>query len=158
MKASLLYVEDEEFDVLFMRRAFAKAGIDLDLHIAADGQQAIDYLAGSTRPLPRLVLLDLNLPVCSGFDVLRWIRGQTALKDLPVVIFSSSDRLEDRSTARNLGADDYIQKPGSAADFTQVALDLHARWLSDCERRILAATPEVSAPRRYGRLPRRPSS
>jgi CheY-like chemotaxis protein len=129
----VLYVEDEEYDALFMRRAFAKAGIIQELHVVDDGQKAIDYLQhlrSDPERVPGLVLLDLNLPLISGFEVLRWIREQQTFKTMPSVIFSSSARPEDRARATLLGADDYIQKPGSALDFFAVAQSLQTRWLT----------------------------
>lgn len=132
-KALVLYVEDEEFDAMFMRRAFSKAGLDHDLHVVTDGQQAIDFLSGKSaetrKSPPDLVLLDLNLPVISGFEVLKWIRSQKNLQKLRVVIFSSSARVEDKASAQMLGADQYVQKPGSALDFLGVAERLDKEWL-----------------------------
>ncbi len=134
--ASVLYVEDEESDVFFMRRAFRRAGMEQALKVAVDGQEAIDYLAGrgafSDRlvyPLPAVVLLDLNLPTVSGFQVLRWLRAQPELEDLPAVVFSSSAREEDRAQARQLGANDYLEKPGSGLEFAGVLEELCRRWL-----------------------------
>jgi two-component system response regulator len=129
----VLYVEDEEYDVLFMRRAFTKASIAQELHVVDDGQKAIDYLQtvqAEASGLPALVLLDLNLPLISGFEVLRWIRSQQAFSTMPSVIFSSSARPEDRARATLLGANDYIQKPASALDFVSVAQVLQTRWLT----------------------------
>ena len=75
---AVLYVEDDDNDALFMRKAFEKAGISNPLHIVHDGQEAIDFLAGNGKfvdrqqyPLPCLVLLDLNLPKKPGLEVLR---------------------------------------------------------------------------------------
>jgi CheY-like chemotaxis protein len=133
----VLYVEDEEDDVFFMRRAFGRAGLPQALKAVGDGQAAIDYLAGQGRfgnrlefPLPELVLLDLNLPMVSGFQVLKWIRSQAALLHLPVLIFSSSARIEDRLLAKELGADDYIEKPGSSLEFHHLAELLQTKWLT----------------------------
>ena len=90
---TVLYVEDEESDVFFMQRAFEGEGLASAFQTVGDGQTAINYLAGEgvyaerdRYPLPTLVLLDLNLPVLSGFDVLRWIRRNGASKRLPVVL------------------------------------------------------------------------
>jgi CheY-like chemotaxis protein len=134
--ASVLYVEDEESDVFFMRRAFRRAGMEQALQVVVDGQEAIDYLAGrgtfSDRlvyPMPALILLDLNLPTVSGFQVLRWLRAQPELEDLPAVVFSSSAREEDRTQARQLGANDYLEKPGSGLEFAGVLEELCKRWL-----------------------------
>ncbi len=136
-RAAVLYVEDEEFDAMFMRRAFKQAGLEQMLEVVVDGQQAIDYLAGNhpfedrtKHPLPSLVLLDLNLPLISGFDVLKWMRGQRRLQSLPVVVFSSSARAEDKLKADELGADEYLAKPGSGLEFLGVVQQLQRRWLT----------------------------
>ena len=133
---TILYVEDEESDVFFMRRAFEGEGLERSLQTVGDGQEAISYLSGEgiygereRYPVPVLVLLDLNLPVVSGFEVLQWMR-QGACKALPVVVFSSSPRPEDVLKARELGADDYVEKPNSAFRFQEVVRDLKERWLA----------------------------
>lgn len=132
----VLYVEDEPNDALFMGIAFRKAGLLNSLQSVTDGGDAMDYLAGVGRfadrvrhPLPALMLLDLNLPIVSGFEVLTWLKGRPELKDLPVVVFSSSSRDEDRSRAKGLGAADYIEKPQSGVGFYKVVQDLKERWL-----------------------------
>ena len=76
------------------------------------------------------MLLDLNLPEMHGFDVLKWIRAHPVHSVLPVVVFTSSERQEDRERAASLGANEYWQKPASPALFREVARKLHARWLS----------------------------
>src|SRR5512136_2496203 len=95
----ILYVEDEETDVLLLQHVLAKVGIRNPFQRVKDGKSARDYLAGNAPfenrrryPLPGLVLLDLNLPYWSGFEVLDWIRQQPHLRRVPVVIFSSSNR------------------------------------------------------------------
>jgi CheY-like chemotaxis protein len=134
----LLYVEDEKGDVFFMRHAFENLGVPATLQIASTGPQAIAYLAGTDifsdrtiYPLPTVVLLDINLPGCSGFDVLKWLREQPEYMHLPVIMFSSSIRPEDLQKARVLGATDYIEKPGSGLDFSLVAEQLWRNWMSD---------------------------
>jgi CheY-like chemotaxis protein len=125
-RAAVLYVEDEEDDIFFMRRAFAKAGCADAFHAVKDGKRAITYLSGENGecPSPQVILLDLNLPLVSGFEVLEWIRRQPHFQSLPVIIFSSSGRPEDRSRAEALGANDYLLKPASAEDFVSVASDI----------------------------------
>lgn len=133
---TVLYVEDEESDALFMQRAFRKAGLESALRVVGDGQAAMDYLSGAGAyaergryPLPRVVLLDLNLPVVSGFEVLKWMRNQPVFKITPVVVFTSSPRAEDRQRARELGADEFVEKPNSALLFGNVVQTLRERWL-----------------------------
>lgn len=136
--ASVLYVEDEENDVFFMRRSFRRAGVEQELKTVVDGQAAIDYLSGqgafadrTEYPLPGLVLLDLNLPILSGFQVLEWIRSQPQHCRLPVIIFSSSARAEDKLRAKELGASDYLEKPGSGLEFGMVFEALRKYGLAD---------------------------
>jgi CheY-like chemotaxis protein len=101
-----------------------------------DGAQAIDYLAGngpfadrSQHPLPALVLLDLNLPKKSGFDVLSWIRQQPQFSSLPVVIYTSSVGLIDKDTARLLGATDCFIKCSAVSHIAELARSFAERWL-----------------------------
>src|SRR5438874_1808214 len=99
---NVLLVEDEENDVLLMKHAFASAGCNVRLQVVSDGQQAMDYLAAEDGfddrgkyPIPGLILLDLQLPRKSGIEVLRWIRQESSVKRLPIIVFSSSLRRED---------------------------------------------------------------
>jgi CheY-like chemotaxis protein len=133
---TVLYVEDEIDDVFFMRQAFKRAGLVEQFQSVDDGRKAIAYLDGRTpyddrerAPLPSLVLLDLNLPGYSGFEVLQWLRQQPQYRDLTVVTFSSSGRDEDRERARKLGATDYLLKPSSGLQFVEIVNALKQRWL-----------------------------
>ncbi|HEY5913449.1 MAG TPA: response regulator [Verrucomicrobiae bacterium] len=135
--SSVLYVEDEESDRLLMQRAFMSAGMGETLRMVEDGQAAVDYLSGTGKyaertqyPLPALVLLDLNLPELSGFEVLKWTRSLPHLQGLPIVVFSSSSLPEDRAKSMALGANDYLEKPRSGLMFRTVARELKERWLS----------------------------
>ena len=114
----VLYAEDEENDALFMQMAFRKAGCGHLLHVVKNGQEAVDYLSGNgiyadraSHPLPSVLLLDLNLPVLSGFGVLGWLRNHLEFHSLPVVVFSSSTRPEDKLQAVNLGAAGLFKNP-----------------------------------------------
>ena len=133
----ILYAEDDENDAFFMRHAFSRAGLTERLVIVPDGQQAIHYLEGAglyadrdAHPLPSLVLLDLNLPARSGFDVLGWIRQQPPFLRLPVVIFSSSNHQRDIDEARALGANEYCVKPSDISHRVAIVTDLHRRWIN----------------------------
>ena len=134
---ALLYVEDEQSDVLLFRFAVTRVGLTNPVHIVGDGAQAIDYLAGNgpfadrnAHPLPALVLLDLNLPKKSGFEVLRWIRQQPRFLALPVVIYTSSVGLVDKDTARLLGATDYFVKQSGLKQLVELVRSLAQRWLT----------------------------
>lgn len=133
----LLYVEDEPDDVFFLRAAFRRVGLPPDFPVVEDGEKAIAYFAGEPpyedrerHPLPSLVLLDLNLPLRSGFEVLEWLRSRPEGRTLDVIIFSSSGRPEDRSRAAELGASGYLLKPASGLDFAAIASELKQAWLN----------------------------
>ncbi len=133
---SILYVEDEEADVLLLQHVLSKAGISNPLQTVKDGKLARDYLAGDgpfadrkRYPLPGLVLLDLNLPYWSGFEVLAWVRQQPHLRRVPVVVFSSSSRPDDIARAYDAGANGYLVKPNALADLTTLVLAVRDFWL-----------------------------
>ncbi len=114
----VLLVEDDESDVLFLKRAFKKAALPHRLQVVGDGREALHYLSGvgpyadrEKHPTPSHVLLDLKLPEKSGFEVLEGIRNDPALKDLPVSILTSSCESADIQKAKLLRADCYFVKP-----------------------------------------------
>lgn len=137
LPGTILYAEDEENDVLFLELALKRTGLPHLLKSVSDGQQAIEYLAGNVPfadrelcPLPSIVLLDINMPKKSGFQVLEWIRQQPRFKSLPVLMLTSSDRAEDHQKASQLGADDYVIKPTAPRKLDALVQSLHLRWLS----------------------------
>jgi CheY-like chemotaxis protein len=116
-----LLVEDNPDDVFLMKRAMKAARMSNPLHIATHGQQAIDYLSGNgiyadrtQHPLPDFIFLDLKLPYKSGFEVLQWIRGKTELKDITVVVLTSSSEDRDIQQAHRLHTRAYLVKPPTA--------------------------------------------
>lgn len=133
---TVLYAEDYEDDVFFMRRAFGRIAPGASLFIVNNGAEAITYLSGKVpfqdrqaHPLPTLVLLDLSMPITNGFEVLAWIRSQPDLKALPVVVLTSSNNESDRARAANLGATDYLVKPGQPDHLVDVLLPLEKFWV-----------------------------
>jgi CheY-like chemotaxis protein len=134
---TVLYVEDEESDALFMRRAFSNMGLASAFRLVSDGRAAIEYLSGTGKyadrneyPLPAVVLLDLNLPQVPGFDVLKWMRNHPDFLTTPVVVFSSSARQEDKVKATELGANEFVAKPSSGMRFGDVVERLRQKWLA----------------------------
>ena len=116
--SAILLVEDDDSDILLLRRAFRNAHIANPLIEVRDGQAAIQYLSGEgdyadrTRyPIPFLILLDLRLPKLSGFEVIAWMREQPQLAHLIVVVLTASDHVPDVTKARDLGANSYLVKP-----------------------------------------------
>ncbi len=117
-KPTILLVEDNEEDAFILRRALRLEKVDVALQLAEDGQEAIEYLAGTGKyedrakfPFPNLVLLDLKLPYVHGFEVLAWAATQPACKDLRIIILTSSGEERDRAKAEQFGIKWYFTKP-----------------------------------------------
>ncbi|HVM48931.1 MAG TPA: response regulator [Candidatus Acidoferrum sp.] len=151
---TILYVEDEETDVMLLQHVFTRVGITNLLKTVKDGKAAKDYLAGNPPyndrrlyPLPGLLLLDLNLPYWSGVEVLGWLREQPRLRWLPVVIFTSSRRPDDVVKAYEAGANGYLVKPNSLADLTTMVQSLRDFWLlqNQLPESLLAESMRISA-------------
>ena len=126
-KLPILIAEDEDDEAFLLERALKKAAIPNPIRRVKNGEQAIEYLAGTGAyanraefPLPLILLLDLNMPKKSGFEVLAWIRAQPSLKALAVDIFSGSSREEDIDKALQLGANLYLKKPLTLHDLDQL--------------------------------------
>ena len=120
---TILLVDDSKNDILMLRNAFGKAEFDVPLQEACNGEQAIAYLSGegsysdrNQYPLPSVMLLDLNMPMKDGFDVLGWVRTQPAFKRLSVIVLTASTRPEDVERAFDLGASSYLVKPINIED------------------------------------------
>ncbi len=116
--APVLIAEDDENDVVLIRRAFRTVGLPNPIFVVPNGQEAIAYLKAEgpyadrrKYPWPCLLLLDLKMPLADGFDVLAWLQKRRRPKDLRAVIFTSSNYEADQLRAFSLGADAYWVKP-----------------------------------------------
>ena len=113
----ILVTEDNPDEAYILQIMCSRAKLPHKLRVVEDGEQAIAWLNGDGQysdrqafPLPDILLLDLKLPIKNGFEVLEWVRGQTKLSALPVVILTSSDMPTDVQRARELGATHYFVK------------------------------------------------
>lgn len=120
---NLLLAEDNLPDALLVQEAIRMENLPLDVYIAADGQQAIEFIAKAEKdpdaPCPHFLLLDINLPKADGFEVLRRLRASERCRSIPVVVISSSDSPGDRGNAAKMGAG-YFRKPPSYEEFLKV--------------------------------------
>ncbi len=131
--AEILLVEDNEGDVILTKEAFADAKFRNNLHIARDGEEALDYLfkrAGfSDAVTPDIILLDLNLPKVHGKDVLSEIKADPNLKRIPVIVLTSSEADNDVLESYDLNANCYVVKPVDAVKFMDVIQQVESFWI-----------------------------
>lgn len=110
----ILLVEDEPSDISLFRIAFDQAKVPNRVHVAKDGEEAMEFLRKQgmfvDMPRPNLVVLDLNMPKMNGHEVLAEIRTDEELSDLPVVILTTSKNPEDLVRAEQYKADGFINK------------------------------------------------
>jgi CheY-like chemotaxis protein len=132
----VLLADDDEDAVVLFKRAFKQAGIRNELRVVGGGAEAIAYLNGegefSNRrryPFPVLVLLDLKMPGTGGFEVLDWVRRQSEMKDLSVIVLTTSDDLVDLKRAYELGANSFITKSHDMQEFVGQLRDVKEHWL-----------------------------
>src|ERR1700722_8119532 len=130
----VLLVEDSPGDVRLTREAFKDAKVHINLNVASDGAQAMAFLLRegelANSPRPDLILLDLNLPKKDGREVLAEIKGDPALKSIPVVILTTSASEADILRSYMLHANCYITKPVDLSGFLDVVKSIDNFWLS----------------------------
>jgi two-component system response regulator len=134
MRKVILLVEDDASDEKLTLRAFRKLDVSSEFVVAHDGAEALEYLegtgryAGSPKPLPAMVLLDLKLPRVDGLEVLRRIRANPRTRNLPVAILTGSNEGEDRARSFSFGATAYVRKPVDFDEFIEAADALWRLW------------------------------
>ncbi len=136
MSASIeiLLVEDDPGDVDLTREALKDAKLALTLNVVGDGEQALAYLRRERRyahaARPDLIILDFNLPRKDGREVLAEVKGDAALKSIPIVVVTSSDAEADILRSYDLGANCYVTKPLGLEQFLQVVREIKDFWLT----------------------------
>jgi CheY-like chemotaxis protein len=130
----VLLVEDSPGDIRLTREALKDAKVHINLHIASDGMEAMEFLKREGKyadvPRPDLILLDLNLPRKDGREVLEEIKESPALQSIPVVILTTSASEEDVLKSYRLHANCYISKPVDLEGFLKVVKSIDSFWLS----------------------------
>ncbi len=126
----ILLVEDNVLDADLIKRALQKVEASINLEIASDGEEAIEYLDRWEKgtPTPIVILLDLKLPKISGLDVLKQLKSHPKYKLLPVVVLTSSNEMLDIQQAYDLGANSYILKAIDYDQFSQAISLIHRYW------------------------------
>lgn len=119
-KLNILLADDDTDDCLFFQEAVSELAEPVNFSAVHDGEQLMQLLINETGKLPDILFLDLNMPRKNGFECLTEIKQNKKLKDLPVVIFSTSGSHDSMSILFKTGADVYIRKPGNLAQLVQV--------------------------------------
>ncbi|WP_168222348.1 response regulator [Aquisphaera giovannonii] len=139
-KITILMADDDPDDRDFARRALSQSRLTNDLRCVEDGQELLDYLGRRGRyapegsaPRPGLILLDLNMPGVDGREALQVIKADPTLRQIPVVILTTSRAEEDIFRSYDLGANSFITKPVSLAGLVEVMRDLGHYWFEIVE-------------------------
>ena len=126
---NILLVEDDQVDVMNVKRAFDKNRIANPLYVAGDGIEAMELLKAGRIPRERrIILLDLNMPRMNGIEFLRALRADPDLAPTPVVVLTTSDDERDRINAYNLNVAGYLLKPVTFVNFVEVMAALNKYW------------------------------
>jgi len=130
----ILLVEDNPGDADLTKETLEENRVHVAISVAVDGPQALDRLHRrppyEREPLPDLILLDLNLPKMSGRDVLANIKQDSVLRNIPVVVLTSSDAEQDILKSYELGANCYVTKPVGLEAFQAIVRTVDGFWLS----------------------------
>lgn len=126
---NILLVEDDEIDVMNVKRAFDRNHITNPLFVAGNGLEGLEKLRSGEVPQGRrIVLLDLNMPKMNGIEFLRELRSDPALAPTPVVVLTTSNNDRDKIDAFNLNVAGYLVKPVTFAEFSELMVTLNKYW------------------------------
>jgi len=126
---NILLVEDDEVDVMNVRRAFERNNVSNPLYVAGNGLEALEMLRDDSVPRDRrLILLDLNLPKMNGIEFLQALRSDPELASTPVVVLTTSNDDQDKIDAYNLNVAGYLLKPVTFSNFCDRMAALDKYW------------------------------
>jgi len=136
-QVTVLHVDDDPNDTALLQAASRKADVHFELQNVEDGEHAIAYLSGTgpysdrgRHRMPALVLLDLKMPRTTGFEILKWIRGNPALSRLPIIVLSGSELQSDIKNAYTAGANSYLVKPLGFEALVDLIRNINQVWLA----------------------------
>ena len=150
---TILLVEDTPSDAALIRRGFDKTNVLNPIVWVKNGQEALAYLSGLGQygdriryPLPALILLDLDLPEMTGFELLQWKRTQPYVRRIPVVVLTIDKATSAINAAYDLGANSYLVKPGDPEEIMRIVKSIQEYWLglNQPPKLVLRATPDAS--------------
>jgi len=124
---TILVVEDDEVDVMTIKRAMKEIHVTNPVEVRWNGEEALGYLQGE-KDLPGIILLDLNMPRMNGMEFLQHVRSDERLKRIPVVVLTTSREEQDRFSSFNLGVAGYMIKPVDYLQFVEVIRAINLYW------------------------------
>ncbi len=124
----ILLVEDDNVDVMTVRRALKDLKVESQLVSACDGEEAVEYLRTSGNPKPRIILLDLNMPKMNGTEFLRIVKADQSLKKIPVIVLTTSSSEQDIVRSFELGAAGYMVKSVDYKKFIEIIRAINLYW------------------------------
>ena len=127
-KRPILLVEDDQVDVMTVKRALNEIRVTNKLNIVGNGVEALSFLRKSENENPCIILLDLNMPKMNGIEFLRIVKQDKTLKRIPVVVLTTSEEEQDRINSFNLGVAGYMQKPVDYQKFVAVIKTIDLYW------------------------------
>lgn len=129
----ILLVEDNEGDIMLTIDAFEESKISTEISVAKNGQEALDFLfkRGTfvNAQKPDLILLDINIPIYNGHEVLKQIKTDDKLKRIPVIMLTTSSSQNDIDIAYDNHSNSYVKKPLDMDEFLEAILKIEAFWL-----------------------------
>ena len=135
-KAHILLVEDNEGDIFLTKEAFEESKIKIELSIVKNGRDALDFIFQQNEfkdaERPNLILLDINIPIINGHEVLAKIKTHPEYKKIPVIVLTTSSSNEDVKMAYSNYANSYVTKPINMDDFIKAILRIEDFWLEIC--------------------------
>ena len=128
LKNYLLLVEDDDIDVLSLKKAYKKLGIDRPITVAVNGEEALSIMQERDRDLPFLIILDLNMPKMNGIEFLRVAKKNPIWRHIPVIVFTSSKDSRDLDRCYNESIAGYIVKPYDTESYKDVVKIIEQYW------------------------------
>ncbi len=127
-KKPILLVEDDQVDTMAVKRAFKAIQVTNRLDVTGNGEEALAYLRNSENERPCIILLDLNMPKMNGVEFLRIVKHDEMLKQIPVVVLTTSREEQDKMDSFSLGVAGYMTKPVDYQKFVEVARVIDLYW------------------------------
>jgi CheY-like chemotaxis protein len=131
--AHILLVEDNEGDILLTMEAFEECNVNTEISVTKNGQEALDFVFQrgiyKDAKKPDLILLDINIPIYNGHEVLQQIKADPVLKKIPVIMLTTSSNEKDINKAYEHHCNSYVQKPLNIIEFLAAIVKIEQFWL-----------------------------